>query len=137
LLIWTIVQTSKLMKTSKNIIKFKKQQIYIKKHKKFHKIIFFHTNFEVAHSAHSGPFAQNTLRLFIYSWGPTISATLDWNPRVAPKVVPLLIISQPHADYSRKNLKRKTYRLKNMRWVWLWRIRPPSSQSRNGRGVVL
>jgi hypothetical protein len=58
----------------------------------------FHTNSEVAHSAHSWPFAQNSLQLFIYSWAPTISTILDRDPRRALKKVPLLAV---------KNLRKK------------------------------
>jgi hypothetical protein len=54
---------------------------------------FSHTNFEVAHSGHSGPYAQNSMRLFIYSWAPTISTILDRDPWLAVKTVPLLDIN--------------------------------------------
>jgi hypothetical protein len=52
---------------------------------------FFHINFEVAHSAHSGLSAQNSMRLLLYSWAPTISTILDRNPRGTPEKVPLLV----------------------------------------------
>ncbi len=52
----------------------KKQSNYIER---FNKIP---TNFEVAHSAHSGPYAENSQRLFVYSWAPTISTILDRDP---------------------------------------------------------
>jgi hypothetical protein len=44
----------------------------------------------VAHSAQSWPFAQNSLRLFIYSWAPTISPYWTGIPVGPLKKVPLL-----------------------------------------------
>ncbi len=55
------------------------------------KKIFSHRNFEVTHSAQSGPLAQNSLWLFIYSWASTNSTILDRNPHVALEKVPLLV----------------------------------------------